>query len=70
MTTTKKQTDPNVAVDPLVNKPADTRTEREKFVDEFTQRYQDKNPKEQCEAILWAIDQALAVSLLEKESKK
>ena len=52
----KDPRDPNVATDPLLNVPPDTRTEREKFVDEFAARYQDKNPREQADAITWAIE--------------
>lgn len=62
----EKNTD---AVDPLLVKPEDTRTERQKFVDEFTERYQDKNPHEQAEAIVWAIDAMVSAALIEQESK-
>ena len=70
----KDPRDPNVANDPLLNVPADTRTEREKFVDEFAARYQDKNPREQADAITWAIEtlivQAMGVPALDPQDKK
>lgn len=65
--TESKQRDPNVSFDPLLNVPADTRTDREKFIDDFTLRYQDKNPKEQAEAILWAIEQTI-IGAMPKDS--
>lgn len=69
MSKTEKQPDPkNIATDPLLAKKEDTRTEREKFVDEFTERYQDKNPHDQVEAILWAIE-TVCTSLLLAEKK-
>lgn len=46
------------------------KSDQEKFLDEFTDRYTDKNPREQAEAIVWACEQIVLAALVEQQGKK